>query len=58
MRVIMICMIVRIMKVVVKVGNNWINWIFLIMINNELVMVQIEVRDEFNLVFFLFLKIV
>lgn len=58
MRVIMICMIVRIMKVVVRVGNNWINWIFLIMINNELVMVQIEVRDEFNLVFFLFLKIV
>lgn len=58
MRVIMICMIVRIMKVVVRVGKNWINWIFLIMINNELVMVQIEVRDEFNLVFFLFLKIV
>lgn len=58
MRVIMICMIVRIMKVVVRVGNNWINWIFLIMINNELVMVQIEVRDEFNLIFFLFLKIV
>lgn len=58
MRVIMICMIVRIMKVVVKVGKNWINWIFLIMINNELVMVQIEVRDEFNLIFFLFLKIV
>lgn len=58
MRVIMICMIVRIMKVVVKVGKNWINWIFLIMINNELVMVQIEVRDEFNFIFFLFLKIV
>lgn len=58
MRVIMICMIVRIMKVVVRVGKNWINWIFLIMINNELVMVQIEVRDEFNLIFFLFLKIV
>lgn len=57
MRVIMICMIVRIMKVVVKVGKNWINWIFLIMINNE-VMVQIEVRDEFNFIFFLFLKIV